>query len=476
MAWFKEKTSPTRPEDKVPLGEKLAIGAGAFPTHFGTAGIKSMAIPVYQMTLGVDPALLGIILAIPRLWDAFTDPIMGKISDNFQSRWGRRRPFILGGSLVMGLLFALIWMVPESFGQTAALGYFIVTSFLFFTAFTVYSVPLTSLFYEMTPDYNERTRVMAFNSLFTKVASFVYNWTFPLAQYLAAAGLVAGTLAGVRVVGWGIGILVMMGMGVLPALFTRERYYRKVDRSKRVNLIGSLREAFRNRAFVVLIFITMASSAAGMLTANLDYYLLVYFMNDGDLTEGSYWKGILSSGYALTGLISIYPLLRISTVLGKRATMGLIYAMCVVGGVLKWFIYVPGADWLILLDPLLCAPVYVGLGMVAQSMMADVCDNDELHHGRRREGMFGSIYTWITKCGFSLSFLVSGLTLNLISFDVALGGDQTPQTFLLMRLCVAGSASISASIGLIFLFFYPITATQAEETRTILEDRRGKVE
>src|SRR5690606_20750772 len=81
------RLSATAPEDRVPLHEKLALGIGGLTEFFGNVSVKAIAVPVYQMTLGVNPALLGLVLAIPRFWDAVTDPVMGNISDNFHSRF-----------------------------------------------------------------------------------------------------------------------------------------------------------------------------------------------------------------------------------------------------------------------------------------------------------------------------------------------------------------------------------------------------
>ena len=465
----------TAPEDRVPIHEKFVLGIGGLPFLFGSQGLKTLAIPFYQMTLGINPATLGLALALPRLWDAFTDPVMGKISDNFHSKWGRRRPFIFIGAILMGIAFGAIWMVPSTWSENAMLSYFIVTMLIFYTCYTMFTVPIISLMYEMTPDYNERTRVTAFWTVFIKIASSVYAWIFPLAQLLVTVGLAATIVGGVRYVGWGVGILILGGLGILPAIFTKERYFKKVEKQKKVKLTSSFKESFKNPAFTFLVLISLSIAAAGMLTSNLDYYLLVYYMNDGDIGVGSYWKGILSTAYAVCGFVSIYPLVYICNWLGKQKAMMLVFGMCIVGGFLKWFIYVPGNTWQIILDPIMCAPIYVGMGMISQSMMADVCDDDEWKYGARREGMFGAIYSWVTKFGYSFAFLVSGIALNWVGFDVDLGGNQTPETFTGMRLCVAGGAVISATVGLIIVCFYPITKKRANETRKKLEERRGKI-
>src|ERR1043165_6915704 len=113
--------------------------------------------------------------------------------------------------------------------------------------------------------------------------------------------------------------------------------------------------------------------------------------------------------------------------------------------------------------------------MVMPSMMADVCDEDELRHGQRREGMFGAVFMWIQKTGVAIAFLGTGIALDYVGFDVKLAGHQSPETFFWMRALLAGATSITAAIAVVIACFYPITREKAEETRRQLEARRGAV-
>ena len=169
------RNQATRPEDRVPLAQKFAIGVGEFPFFTGSRVVQYMAQPIYQIVLGLNPLLFGLAMTIPRLRDAFSDPIMGSASDNFRSRFGRRRPFIFVGAIPSGLTVASIWLVPRGWSEGAMFTYLVTTSLLYFTALTVFSVPLSSLSYEMTPDYHERTKVMAFWGFFATAGNFAIN-------------------------------------------------------------------------------------------------------------------------------------------------------------------------------------------------------------------------------------------------------------------------------------------------------------
>ena len=117
---------------------------------------------------GMDPWLAGLLGGLPRIFDALTDPIMGFISDNTKSKWGRRRPYIFVGAILSGILFAVLFQMSEDNSVMFNFWYFLLMSLLFLVGNTMYATPLVGLGYEMTSDYNERTRLMAFAK---------YGWT-----------------------------------------------------------------------------------------------------------------------------------------------------------------------------------------------------------------------------------------------------------------------------------------------------------
>jgi len=488
---IKEKQK-TLPQDRVPFREKLALGVGGFTSLFGYIGINTVARTVYVMILGVNAAWVGMALFIPRMWDAFSDPFMGKISDNFHSRWGRRRPFIVAGALSMGIVFGLTWMVPEDWSQPAKLIYFIAMQLVFFTCYTVFSVPYNALTYEMTPDYNERNRVMAYNAFFHKAGELLYEWMIPLASIFSIAyfstKLPEGQnveLNGIRIVTWIVGLGVMGAIGMIPGLFVRERFHEKTEHQEKVKLLQSCKEAFSSKPFLILVSIIILNVLSGVLAMNMDHFVMTYYMAGGDIALGSIWKGLLSSGYAAVGFISIPVITLLAEVFGKKGVLYFVYGLTVFGGIMKWFIFRPGhpiyhigpiaIDPIILIDPLLCGPMWVAVKIMLASMMADICDDDELRYGKRREGMFGAVFSWLEKTAWSLSAFGAGLALWLSGYNSELGGNQTPQTFTTMRLFLAGAPAITAIFAIVALKFYPITAESAAETRRKLEQRRGAI-
>ena len=148
-------------------------------------------------------------------------------------------------------------------------------------------------------------------------------------------------------------------------------------------------------------------------------------------------------------------------------------AVTLVGSLLKWLCYDPTAPWKVLLPSPLIAVGMGGLFTLMGSMMADVCDLDELETGERREGMYGSIYWWMVKLGMSLAFALSGFLLNATGFLVELGGQQSESTFFWMRIVDVVVPTACAAISIATVATFKLTEEKAYEIRKALEKRRG---
>jgi GPH family glycoside/pentoside/hexuronide:cation symporter len=476
------------PAKTVPVWEKGVLGLGTLAGFFGFAGISILAYPIYNMVLGLDAALVGLALMIPRLWDAMTDPIMGRISDNCHSKWGRRRPFIVAGSLFMGLVFAVTWMVPEGWSDQSKMIYLIGMQLVFFTCYTIFAVPYTALTYEMTPDYNERTVVMSFCAFFHKLGELASGWMLPFAGFLSVV-LVAGASdlnrSGIIAMGVFVGIFLLAVPGMLAGLFVKERFKHNVVEGEKVEIFKGIKDAIKNRAFVILVGIIILNTLSGIIASGIDQYLLVYYMHGGEKAMGLMQKGLLTTGYAVVGFASIPVISWLSSRFDKKGALVFVYCLMMAGAVAKWFVFQPGHPLIdlgfvqlspvLLIDPLLCGPMWVAVKILLASMMADICDSDELQHGSRREGMFGAVFSWLEKMIVSLAFFGTGVALSLSGFAVDLGAEQSASTFLSMRLFLSFAPGLTALAALIVLHWYPINREVAAQTRMELEARRGAV-
>jgi glycoside/pentoside/hexuronide:cation symporter, GPH family len=466
-----DSSSVPRSTDRVPRGEKFALGAGGLPLFLGLAAIGSFATPFYQMTLKLDPVWLAAALTVPRFLDAFIDPVAGRFSDNFHSRFGRRRPLVAFGALVQAFAFGMIWMVPTNWGQAALAAWLVATQILFYTGYSFFSVPFLALQYEITPDYDERTSVSSYVGFFGKAGEMGYNYIFPIASSV----MFVSAIAGVRTLGWIVGLCFLGLVGLLPALFVRERFFHKAEQQQTVQLLPGIQAAFSSRAFTILVALTLLQIVAGMFASNLDRYLLVYYLHDGNVALGETWKGHLSLAYAVVGILSIYPVAWLARKIGKTQTVAIAFGFTFVGALGKWFFFTPGQPWKILFDPLLCGPVWIAINVLTPAMLADICDEDELRGGMRREGVFGAIFSWIQKVGYSTAFFGAFLSLKMTGFNAALGGAQSSDTILRLRLILALSTAAWAVLAIALLAIYPLDRRRAHEIRAALEARRGKI-
>lgn len=446
---------------------KLALGIGFFAMYFANQSVPILAIPFYQMTLGVDPFLLAIALTIPMLMSTFFGPWVGHLSDNCQSKFGRRRPFIFVAAWLSAIIFGLIWMVSPHWSEATQLSYFTVFSILFYFAVMFLSVPMTCLSYEMTDDHHERTEIMGFTSYFIKLGSLLYQWLFPLAQL----AIFSSIFIGIKYVGWGVGIFIIGVLGCLPAIFSTEKVHHHKASIARLSLFKNLKTLRGNKPLLILLILTFLQLCGGAFTASMDYYLLVYYLHDGDVAQGSIWKGILSSAYAILGLLSIPLLSKLSASYGKVDTLKIVYWLTVCGGILKWFIFTPDSRWVIIFDAMFCTAVWTTMTMLIPSMLADLCDEDELEHDKRREGLFVSVHTWVVNISMALAVLIAGLCLNIIGFDATKQSAQTAGSIHSMRLILSLGTVFFSLLPLLFLQYYRIDETKSRETRQKLQDR-----
>ena len=463
----------TNPEDQVPLKQKIGVGAGGFPFQNGGLAIQYLGQPVYQIVLGLNPVLFGLAMTIPRILDALTDPIMGSISDKFRSRWGRRRPFIFSGALLMAVTYIMIWMVPRDFSQQGLFAWLVVSSILFFLSYTIFSIPLTGMTYELTPDYHERTRVMAFWGFFFNLGNLFINWYAPA----ATSGFFGDSITGARWVSVLVGALVFGGMGVLPAILGRERYYevaQKEQEAEKIGFIASVRQIASSRPLLVVICLILSLNFCATIAGSLAQYIVIYHVKGGDIVAGITLNAMNGTGFAIIGFAAIPPISWLATRMGKRQAMFSVLGLAVLGGLLKWFIFTPDMPYLLLLDSVLNGPVWVAIGVLIPAMMADLCDWDEHKYKERREGMISAIFSWITKVGLSFTFLFSGFALAISHFDSNLTM-QSVETISRMRYFFVGASVLAPLLAMAFLAFYSISEKCAHEIRIDLEARRGKV-
>jgi GPH family glycoside/pentoside/hexuronide:cation symporter len=444
----------TAPQDRIPFFQKLVYGLGAFVNNLLAAAIGGMVI-VLNLGLGMNPALVGLVSAIPRLTDAFTDPLVGFISDNTRSRWGRRRPYIFVGAIAVGIVFAILWQLPPGKSESYYFWYFLVGSLIFYLVYTVFATPWVALGYELTPDYHERTRLMGVQNFIGQLPYLIAPWFLWIMQSE-------------------------------PAIFLRERFVDVATSESKEHAAGAVlgnvtrflrgfATTLRFKPFLKLCVATFLVFNGFMMIASFQSYVIIYYVFAGDTSAGSEYVGYAGTlQSAMTFLVIIF-MTWLGTKIGKRRTFFVAVGVSMLGYALKWVCYNPAVPWLLLIPSPLLAFGLGGLFTIMPSMIADVVDADELNTHERREGMYGSIFWWVVKLGMAAALAAGGFLLNATGFDVELGSNQSERTIMLMRLCDAFIPFVASGIAIWAIASFSITEEKAHEIRMKLEARRGAV-
>ena len=456
--------------DRVGMGSKFSYGLGGLAENTMHNAVNNMANPVFNLGLGVSPAMVGVGTAIFRLWDAVTDPVMGVISDRYESRFGRRRPFIVLGAILSALFFCLIWWMPTGQSPVFYFGWFVVSGLAFYSAFTIFGVPYLALGYELSADYHERTRVMAFRTWFASVGGIGIQWLLWLTQ----RPVFENTVEGMRYVGFGAGVILLL-CAISPGLFIRERKLTAVEvqRNREAIKFRGMFGVFKVRPFL-FIFGALITAVLGMFMVSvLGFYINVYYVFGGDLRGASTVIGVAGSFYHLCCLVSVPLIAWTSTRMGKRKALMLFLSIAIVGTISKWWLLTPEMPYLQLGVNFLMAPGLSALWILLSSMVADVTDYDELHNRTRREGSFGAIYNWTLKLGFAVCFLIAGFILQWSGFNESLGGNQSEETLTNLRFLFSAVPAIGLGLAIFLIAKFPITEELAYSIRSQLAERKN---
>lgn len=467
---------PIRAEDRVPFWTKAAYGAAGMTGFFGTTLVKWLSAAIFVDALGISPAHIGWIFLVFRLWDAVLDPLMGWISDNTRSRWGRRRPYVLVGGILTGLVFPLLWLGQPDWSQGAKIAHLVGTGLVFYAVFTVWVMPYQSMLPEMSPDSDERTSVSAFFSFFSKLATIFGGWVWRLTQLEIFHDPATGqpdSLHGMRVIGLALGLLIAL-LSVLPAFLVKERNAALVARLPKEPFWPAFRRTFQNPGFRVLAVFTLLFGFGLNLVQGQMFYLRTYYALGGDTVFSAELSGYESTAAMALGIATIPFFQWLCRRLGKRETLMCSAGVILLATWLSWVTYTPEHPWLALVTGVLLSPGYTGIWLVIPSMLADVVDSEELRRGDRREGGFNSIFSWINKASVSLAYGLAGLIVTWCGFEVARRAGQSPETFRNMRLCFALVPALFLVPAVLLLLRYPLTQTRMTEVRTELERRRGR--
>ncbi|HWO08737.1 MAG TPA: MFS transporter [Polyangiaceae bacterium] len=463
---------------------KWAYATGGTADILGHWLYFNLADPVYSSYFHLSPTQIGNVKAATLIADAFAGVLFGWLSDNTRSRWGRRRPYILIGSLISGLCLPLLFLPSKSWGTDQIFAYMLLSAVLYAPLIASYNSAYQALGAELTPDYHERANVMGYKAIVQKTVGILIGaavWLSGLPLFRdpvsgeidsGKGAMAACTLAG----------LLMVTSGIINARFVPERYYETAMRQRRVGVIETLRSTLSCKPFLVLLGVGFLYAIPTFAVDPLGYYAGYYYvLRDFHETHSAYgmwgvlklWGGIL---YTLCGIAAVYPAQALVRRRGKRGALSLILAFGVVAFGLTWLMYTPKAPWLVVIHTGLSGFCATGLWVVLPSMTADSLDYEEQRSGARREGAFSSSFFWATKAGMGIASVVAGQALDrLTGFRAELGGQQSAETYFMIRALFAGIPIVACLAALALLRLYPLSAGRMRDIRGELEARRGAV-
>jgi GPH family glycoside/pentoside/hexuronide:cation symporter len=414
--------SNSNSSSKVPMGQKIAFGLGMLANQMFPA-----ALAIFMVVLVQDYAfptwMWGILFFLPRIFDAFTDPVMGFISDNTRSIWGRRRQYVLLGAVIMGVSFALLWQLFIENGVSYNFTYFLLWSLVFYLGLTIFSVPYVAMGYEMSDDFHERTDIMA-------IAQWIGQWAWVIAPWFWVVmyddNWFGVTTETTRTLGIWVAVIFAF-LAMVPALFIKSKSTKddesltpltlKTVGGSLKQILENFKEAFKIEAFRKLCFSTFLIYNAFNVVAGFSFFIVVYYLFNGDAAAAGLWPTLLGSIGALATTFLVIPIVaRMSKIMGKKKAFMLSQGISVLGYLMLWFLFIPGKPYMFLF----ALPFFsFGIGSLftlMMSMTSDIIDIDELNTGKRREGVFGAIYWWMVKFGFAIAGLLTGAIMALVGF------------------------------------------------------------
>jgi len=444
---------------KLSTAAKTAYSAPAF-------ALAVVGIPVYVYipkfytdVVGVHIAALGAILLIVRLFDAFTDPLIGIFSDRLQTPMGRRRPLIALGSVLTVIAIAFLFNPPAEMGADAAGLYFMALIFALFLFWTVVIVPYESLGPELTFDYNERTALFSMRdgaliagTVIAAAMPGVVRWT---------AGLdssAAGERQAFFILSLIYGPLILGACAWCVAAFReRPRAAARAD----LRVFAWIRASLANRPFRILLIAYTISAIGNNLPATLILYYVEYVL-------GSPRADLFLALYFVTGIVFLPMWVVLARRTGKKAAW--IASMAINTGAFFWVFFLGAGDEI--LYGILVFLSGIGFGAtlaIPSAIQADVIDYDELLAGERREGLYISLWSIAKKLaaaagvGFGLALLGgSGYRPGVI---------QSDSVVLTLRVLYALVPCLCNALAIVIALYYPISGDIHRRIRGAIEER-----
>lgn len=429
-------------------GKSLLYSSGNIAASLSASVFSTYIIFFYVDTLKMPAELIGLGMGIYGIWNAINDPLLGQMSDRTRSKWGRRKPYILFGSIPFVIAFMFMWMPPFEWLQTipAKFAYFLAIIFLFDALYTLVIINWTSLFPEMYRSQRERTKVSAFRQVFGIVGNIIG---------VALPPMLYGSI------GWGnmgiiFGIITLVSLGLS---FLGSKEDPTYSEGEGLSIGKSIAATFKNKSFLTYVIAAMfLQFTFVMLQAGIPFYAkYVLKIQDGFLV--SLLLGtIFISAMAFVGLWSWRANKK-----GSKNTMiisAIIYGLALIP---FWFVtdFTGGIITAVILGFGLA-----GLMILLDVMLSDIVDEDEIKTGTRREGMYFGVNGFMVRLGISVQSVLMGYILSTSGYNANLAVGAQPASALEgIKSLITIVPVISLIFAVLFFSFYPLHGNRLKEVK-----------
>jgi len=441
----------------IPFALRFSFGIGSLSQ--ATVLNSTSVLLLFYMTnlLGIRPSVGGALLFVSKLVDVLSNPLIGIISDRTRTRIGRRRPYLLGGGLLMCATFIGVFNVPAFDSEVVIAGYLLVMMILLSLAYAAFTVPYLAVAAETTRTYDERTSIMAYRVVFILVGTLVGTAVAPAIATPEGVGT-RETFAQMSLL---LGAIIMFAALWCFWGTRRARFFPPDAESPR--LIEQLRVAATNGPFVTLATAKLLQliGVASVITCAL--YLTRYVLDISGFTVALFFLTMsLSSTFAVP---LWWWLARRFGKRGAYVTAVVTYALTA----LTWFsaeAVVTEADMV----PVYARAVLLGISsggliLLGVSMLPDTIEYDHIRSGKRREGIFTGIWSAVEKGAVAVGGLIVGLLLDGMGF-IESTGEMVTQPESAITAIIIGAAALPAFFmlaSLPLLLRYPLTQERMAE-------------
>lgn len=410
----------------------------------------------YDTYIGIDTAMVGVIISVAAIFDAVTDPAMGYASDSFRSRWGRRKAWVLVGApfLALALYFLLN---PEKGSTVLYLGAWFVFLRL---GTTMLGVPYAAWGMELSGEYNTRTRIQSAREIFVLIgligAAAVPAVVESIYGDEATAVLVLNAYT------W-LAVPLLLIITVLVVLRVPEPPPRVKE--GQVRFLQSLGLMYRNKLFLRVITVEFLVGGGEAFRNALS----LYFMQD---YIGAPRAGTLYLVYFAMGLAAIPVWNWLARRYGKHRSLSA--AIILVGAVsIAIFTLDYGQIWAFYVLFAIKGFCFGSFAYLPRAMLADVIDLDTLKSGDARTGGYYSIYGFMTKVASSFGG-TSLILLAFIGYDTAIGATHGPTELMYLGVLYAIVPTVLFCLALYLCWTWPLTSSKHAQLQRLLEAREEK--